>query len=301
MKNSRCGAAQALALALAASALAVPLGTLPAWADTTPAPTYQPWTGSQQGQAAQQLLKDLKAMVAQAEKDQAASPDFLADLKKLIAQYEAAATPSLGKPFFDDFADGEFLASPAWKVSAGTWSLDKSGSNFGLVSKIRQQQSLETLLGGILNPQGAAQPAKQEYAAIYTKAKLPGAFTFATVFTSKDRYGGFTASLYQGASAQNQYRVTYQPGNQTGLVLQRISPQGAVALGALAGGIKLEDGKPHELTLTRDGAGKMQVLIDGKLAITASDTTLKGDFDGVLLTNVGGSYWVRSVSVQPRN
>jgi hypothetical protein len=274
-------------------------GPEPVRADTAPA-QYQPWTGSQQGQATQQMLKDLKAMVAQAEKDQAASPDFLADLKKLIANYEAATTPSQGKPFLDEFADGEFASNPAWKVSAGKWSVDKGGSNIGLVSKIRQQQSLETLLGGILNQQGTQQQTGQEYASIYTKAKLPGTFNYTTTFTSKDRYGGLHLSLYQGASAQNQYRVIYQPGNQTGLVLQRVSQQGATNLGAFAGAINLEDGKPHSISLLRDAAGKMNVLVDGKLAISAADTTLKGDFDGVLMTNVGGSYWIRKVSVQPQ-
>lgn len=262
---------------------------------------YQPWTGAQQGQATQKMLTDLKAIIAQGEKDKAASPDFLADLKKTIAAYEAAVTPSQAKPFFDDFADGEFASNPAWKVSAGSWTIDRGGSNFGLVSKMRRQENLETLLGGILNPQGnQGQGGQNGYASIYAKAKLPAAFTFTTSFTSKDRYGGLHLTLYQGASAQNQYRVTYQPGNQTSLQLQRVSAQGAVALGSLNGVLNLENGKPHDITLTRDAAGKMTVLIDGKVAITATDTTLQGDFDGVLFTNVGGSYWIRQVSVQPK-
>lgn len=304
MKNSR--KPQFLHVTLPALALCLSLGLSlnpaaisAAQADTAPA-QYQPWTGSQQGKAVDKLVKDLKAMVAQAEKDQAASPDFLADLKKLIAQYEATVTPSQAKPFLDQFADGEFASNPAWKVSAGSWKVDKGGSNIGLVSKIRQQASLETLLGGILNPQGTQQQAKQEYASIYAKAVLPAAFNFTTTFTSKDRYGGLHLSLYQGASAQNFYRVMYQPGNQTGLVLQRVSQQGATNLGSFAGAVNLEDGKPHDVTLTRDANGKMTVLVDGKLAINASDTSLKGDFDGVLLTNVGGSYWIRKVSVQPQ-
>ncbi|WP_374373536.1 hypothetical protein [Dongia sp.] len=307
MKNSRKH--RLLGTALPALALCLSLGLglnsggiAAAHADTAPA-QYQPWTGSQQGKAVDKLVKDLKAMVAQAEKDQAASPDFLADLKKVIAQYEAAATPtppSQAKPFLDEFADGEFANNPAWKVSAGSWGVDKSGSNRGLVSKIRQQASLETLLGGILNPQGTQQQTKQEYASIYAKAVLPAAFNFTTTFTSKDRYGGLHLSLYQGASAQNLYRVVYQPGNQTGLILQRVSQQGATNLGSFAGAANLEDGKPHDVTLTRDSAGKMNVLVDGKLAVSATDTSLKGDFDGVLLTNVGGSYWIRKVSVQPQ-
>lgn len=277
-----------------------PLGALPVAAQSG-TQQYQPWTGAQQGQAVQKMVTDLKAIIAQGEKDKAASPDFLADLKKTIATYEAAVTPSQAKPFFDDFADGEFASNPAWKVSAGSWTIDRGGSNYGLVSKMRRQENLETLLGGILNPQGTqSQSGQTDYASIYAKAKLPGAFTFTTSFTSKDRYGGLHLTLYQGAAAQNQYRVTYQPGSQTSLLLQRVSAQGAVTLGQLNGALNLENGKAHDITLTRDTAGKMTVLIDGKVAISATDTSLQGDFDGVLYTNVGGSYWIRQVSVQPK-
>lgn len=272
--------------------------TVPALAENV-VPTYQPWTGTQQGKATQKLLTDLKAKVAQAEKDQAASPDFLEDLKKLIADYEAATIVSQAKPFIDNFSDNEFATNPTWKVTAGTWQVDKSGSNRGLVSKIRQQANLNSLLGNLLNPQGTAQQANPQYAAIYTKAKLPGTFTASTKFTSKDRYGGLQVSLYQGASAQNQYRVSYQPGNSQALLLQRVAASGATLLGSYNGAINLEDGNAHELTFSRDAAGKMMVLLDGQTVIAASDKTLTGDFDGILLTNIGGSYWIREVAVKP--
>lgn len=309
MKISRAHQVAAVAATLAlgvTAALDSTLGTVStAWADTAPT-QYQPWTGGQPNQASQQMIQELKAMVAQAEKDKAASPDFLADLKNLVTRYETAAaappaTPSQAKPFVDAFADGDYTNNPAWKVSAGSWRVDRSGSNTGLVSKIRQQASLESLLGGILNQPGTStQPANQDYASIYTKAVLPAAFTFATTLTSGDRYGGLHLGLYQGASAQNQYRITYQPGNQKGLLLQRVSAQGAVTLGSFNGAVNLEDGKVHTLSMTRDSAGKMTVLVDGKLAISASDTAMKGDFDGLLLSNVGGSYWIRKISVQPQ-
>lgn len=290
-----------LALATALGLGGAMLAAAPALADnaTTTTPTYQPWTGTQQGKATQKLLTDLKAKVAQAEKDQAASPDFLADLKKLIADYEAATIVSQAQPFIDTFSDGEFATNPTWKVTAGSWQVDKSGGNRGLVSKIRQQANLNALLGNLLNPQGTTQQANPQYAAIYTKAKLPGFFTASAKFTSKDRYGGLQLSLYQGASAQNQYRVTYQPGNNQALLLQRVAASGATLLGSYNGGINLEDGNAHELTLSRDSTGKMTVLLDGQTVIAASDLSLTGDFDGILITNAGGSYWLREVAVKP--
>ncbi|WP_374655216.1 hypothetical protein [Dongia sp.] len=285
-------------LLCAGLALGVALPTDGALAENA-VPTYQPWTGTTQGKATQKLIADLKAKIAQAEMDQAASPDFLADLKKALADYEAATMVSQAQPFLDTFSDGEFATNPAWKVTAGSWQVDKSGSNRGLVSKIRQQANLNSLLGNLLNPQGTQTQANAQYAAIYTKAKLPGFFAASTKFTSKDRYGGLQMSLYQGASAQNQYRLAYQPGNNQGLVLQKVTASGATTLGAYNGALNLEDGNAHQLSWSRDSAGKMIVQLDGQTAISASDTSLGGDFDGILLTNVGGSYWLREVSVKP--
>ena len=147
MDNSRRKSVSIKALAALVSA-GIALGStfvtsIPALAENA-VPTYQPWTGTQQGKATQKLLTDLKAKVAQAEKDQAASPDFLEDLKKLIADYEAATMVSQAQPFLDNFSDNEFATNPTWKVTAGTWQVDKSGSNRGLVSKIRQQANLNS-------------------------------------------------------------------------------------------------------------------------------------------------------------
>lgn len=288
-----------LLTALLAAGLVVTPAIAPALADNT-VPTYQPWAGTTQGKAVQKLINDLKAKIAQGEKDQAASPDFLSDLKKSIAEYEASIAVSQAQPFLDNFSDGEFATNPTWKVTAGQWQVDKSGSNRGLVSKIRQQANLNNLLGNLLNPQGTQQQSSNpQYAAIYTKAKLPGFFAASTKFTSKDRYGGLQMSLYQGASAQNQYRVAYQPGNNQGLLLQKVSANGATTLGAYNGIVNLEDGNAHELSWSRDSTGKMKVMVDGQVAIEAADTSLSGDLDGILLTNVGGSYWLREVAVKP--
>ena len=106
-------------------------------------------------------------------------------------------------------------------------------------------------------------------------------------------------ALYQGASAQNQYRVAYQPGNNQAFLLQKVTANGAQTLGAYNGAVNLEDGNAHELVMTRNSAGKMTVLLDGQTAISAADTSLTGDFDGILITNVGGSYWLREVAVKP--
>ena len=79
-----------------------------------------------------------------------------------------------------------------------------------------------------------------------------------------------------------------------------MTASGAVTLGAYNGAVGLEDGGVHELSMSRTSAGKMTVTVDGQTAISATDKSFTGDFDGILITNVGGSYWLREVSVNPR-
>ena len=45
--------------------------------------TYAPWQGQTQNGDMQQLLKQLRALTAKAERDKAADPRFLEDLRKL--------------------------------------------------------------------------------------------------------------------------------------------------------------------------------------------------------------------------
>ena len=308
-KLRRLASVSALALVLAAGLVLDGDGARPALADTTTTTQYQPWQGSNM----QKLLAELKAKIAQAEADQAASPDFLADLKALQSKYEAlaAATPAqqpVAQPaaipagtvlLTDTFADGNYASNPTWKVSAGVWNVEVGGKNYGLVSKIRPQKvNVNSLLGAILAPQGQTQTTTQsEFASIYTPVKIGNAFTMKVKLTSKDKQGALNMGVYQGASGNVLYRMVYQPGAAPGLSIQRVSAQGATTIAAYNGVINLENGQPHDLVMTRDKQGKMTLTVDGQLAATVVDTTLQGDFAGVLLINTGGAYWLREVTV----
>src|SRR5581483_932258 len=159
MKTSRLGNF-AIPATIAAAVLLAPFPAALAQSSGTTA-QYQPWSGA----AAQQLknlIADLKAKIAAAEQSQAASPDFLADLKALVAKYEAlqsaGAGPTAGSQVFaDDFADGNYTSNPTWKVSAGSWAVDMTGTHHGLVSKIRPQannlNNLNNVLGALLQQQ----------------------------------------------------------------------------------------------------------------------------------------------------
>jgi len=273
--------------------------------------TYQPWAGATQTPASQtsdqklnSLVTDLNALIKKAETAKAADPNFLADLKKLAAKYPVAgALPAstAGQVFLsDNFADGNYTSNPTWKVSAGSWKVDNKGATQGLSSTIGASTSNKVtgndVLKAILGVQQQEAP-QSTYASIYTVAPIANTFKMNIKFTSFNKKGALNIGPYQGASASSGYRLVYQPGNETGLVLQRIVGNQVTQVGAYNDPINLEDGKVHELVWQRESTGKMRVYLDNQQLIIATDTQIHGNLDGWLNVNQGGSYVIRESKV----
>ena len=312
MKRSKLGLNLLAGLGLAAGVAAGLAGAVShsALAEES---TYQPWGGSGQAQAnqtsdqkLQKLITDLNALIKKAEDANAADPNFLADLKKLSAQYPvAAAAAALGGPgvvfLYDNFADGNYTANPVWKVSAGTWKVDTKGSTIGLSSTIGQATSNKVtgndVLKAILGVQQQQEP-QSTYASIYTAVPMSNVFRMTMKFVSGNVNGPLNIGPYQGASASSAYRLVYQPGNETGFVLQRVVGNQVTQVGAYNDPVNLEDGKVHELKWQREPTGKMRVYLDGQQLIIATDTKIAGNLDGWLNINQGGSYWIREIKVE---
>jgi hypothetical protein len=271
--------------------------------------TYQPWSGYSQPQAnqtsdqkLQKLVTDLNALIKKAEAAKAADPNFLADLKKLAAQYPVTPASQKGVVFLsDNFADGNYTTNPTWKVSAGAWSVDTKGQNIGLFSSIGQSTSNKVtgndILKAILGVQEQQAP-QSTYASIYTPATISSTFRMVMKLTSSSKSGPLNIGPYQGASGSSGYRLVYQPGKDTGIVLQRVVGNKITQVGAYYDPLNLEDGKVHELLWQRESTGKMRVYLDNQQLIIASDTELTGQFDGWLNVNQGGSYWIREIKVE---
>jgi len=264
---------------------------------------YQEWPGAgSSSDDVDKLVQDIQKLIEQAERDKAADPQFLDDLRGVLADYQNPWTTRL---LYDDFRDGNYTASPAWTVSSGVFKVKKEGSNVGLKSSVitqdaatQQQQTTGNLVLDIMNATNQRQPTSFQYSAIYTPLKMTNAFATRIEFTSIDRFGRMDFGPYLGQSGATAYRVAYLPGQtKDSLRLIRITPKGAVAIATYKGGLNLEDGRRHVLEWTRDRNGAMVVNLDGQEMMRATDRTINNAFDGFLMINSGGTYWVRSVTV----
>lgn len=305
MKRSRLGRASLAAMLIGLGAMG--MGGIAA-ADSA----YQPWAGSTQAttnltadQKLQKLTTDLNALIKKAETANAADPNFLADLKKLAAQYQVGAIPAaLGGPgtvfLYDNFSDGDYTTNPTWKVSAGTWKVDTKGATQGLSSTIGASSSNKItgndVLKAILGAQQQDAP-QSTYASIYTAAPIANTFRMTMKIVSANKNGPLNIGPYQGASASSGYRLVYQPGNETGFILQRIVGNQITEVGSYNDPVNLEDGKTHDLIWQREATGKMRVYLDSQQLIIATDTQITGNLDGWLNVNQGGSYWIREIKV----
>jgi hypothetical protein len=279
-------------------------------ADDTSSTRYSAWQGGASNPQLQAFAAKLKSMVDEADKAKAADPLFIQDLRDLIASASApaasaapAAQPTV-RLFYDSFQDGNYTANPTWKVTAGVWTVDVLGNNTGLKSTIippgqtsSQNIKLNDVLGALLQPQSNQTATNATYASIYTATKVSNVFKIRLDLISKEKFGRLDFGPYQGSGGNTAYRVTYFPGGNPSLALQRVTAQGTSTIGSYAQPLVLEGDKAHAVEFLRDGAGVMTVSVDGKALITVTDTTITKPFDGFLIINSGGRYAIRAVTI----
>jgi len=270
------------------------------------------------GQAAQNmsgLLKELNALIKDAEKSRAANPVFLGDLKALSARYDNPWTQRL---LFDDFSDGDFQRNPVWSVTSGEFWVEQG---YGLRSRVveaaagdpaasGQQQPLSkeqmvfSVLGAVL--QGAAKngggtvtttpaaaPAKPSM--IESRARISNAFMAVVELSSWKADGAFEVGVTQGLNGAG-YRVVYNAGQNPRLELVRVTARGrgVVDTKSLTA---LEDQKVHTLTWTRQTDGTMAISMDGTAVLSARDASFRDPFDALQLSSQGADVIVKSVAL----
>ncbi|MGO4723993.1 MULTISPECIES: hypothetical protein [unclassified Inquilinus] len=281
-----------------------------AMAQTTP--RYAPWQPPQSDQT-KALLDELSRMIDQAERDKAASPDFITDLKRLEQRYSStasaappstvpvpavppaapvpapapaaapapapapSATASLAgtRVFSDDFSDGNYTANPAWTSLQGTWTVDSGGLHSDTRAPKGQTQ------GGV--------------AAIALQQGLKNNFGLEFDLADLANQGQFEIRVYQGASKDSGFRLVYLPTSSPTFALYRAGRSGITQVAQTTNTAALRREDRTRLTWTRDAAGRMVVALDGKTIIEGSDNGFRDGWNGVMLVNFGGDFALRSI------
>jgi len=285
---------------------------------------YSAWSNpdSKASGSTRELVERLDKLIDEAEKARAADPAFLRDLRDLSRSYSTRAPQPASQPanrvvLSDDFRDGDFTANPTWTVTQGKYWVEQG---WGLRSAIavsnpnRQQQQTKkssnrdaalALLGAVLNQSAGGSStvtntAEPKKAAIHAQAAIANAFALEFEFSSwiqKDQPSGgrFEIGPYQGTDRASGYRLAYTPGK--GLTLLIVSPRGQRVIDQQAGPMALEDKKPHTISWTRDERGRMSVRVDGREILATIDRGFGDPFQGLSISNGGGDFIIKRISV----
>lgn len=258
------------------------------------------------------LLKELNALISAAERDRAANPVFLKDLKALTSRY---ANPWNQRLLFDDFSDGDFQRNPAWSVTSGEYWVEQG---YGLRSrvteaaaatnnnsaKISKEKLALSILGAVLqgaNKNGggkattATKTASVKPSAIEARARISNAFSATFEISSWKAAGTFEVAMHQGLGGLG-YRLAYTAGKNPRLELIRVNPRKRRVIDS-SPVVALEDQKVHSIVWTRSADGAMNVSIDGKAILSARDKKYRDRFDALSLSSQGADVIVKSVNV----
>lgn len=268
----------------------------------------------------QQLIKDLNALIDKGEQERLGDPWFLKDLRDLTRQYE---NPWPSFVYGEEFQTDGAAPSP-WRVVQGEMRVDW---RFGLRSLVRAapaaaaepqqktdpgRQLLGAILQGVLTSKSGGQQTTTQAvddtqpAVALAETPLSNALKISAEVTARALSDGTTAAfqigVYQQAqSAHPGYRVSYRASDGT-LSLLRISSRGGVAVvETVTAPAGLDDGNTHSVVLSRGTDAVLQVAIDGATLIEVADRGFSDPWSGLILSNLGGDFALRRISVSGRD
>lgn len=279
------------------------------------AQTYQTWQNpddtaeqSTEAQTANDarlkgLVDRLNALVDQAEKDRAADPKFLKDLRNLVNGTERPWTKQV---LFDDFTDGDFTQNPSWIIGKGRYWIEKGWGLRNALDEVKTTSSSSTskdaaaqIFGQILNQalggSSTSNTPTIQPTSIFSDTPISNAFSIELGISSWIGKGEFVIGPYQGSDRSSGYRLSYMVGE--GLSLRITSRSGARTIAIEPGPISLEDKKVHTLQWTRAVDGTMRVDLDGKTVFDLRDVSFMDPFNGLGMATRGGDFIIKRVSV----
>ena len=249
------------------------------------------------------LLRELLALVNDADRAKAADPRFLNDLRQLINLYDWPWSKVI---IDEDFTDGRVAADPKWEVIAGEFRAEVGR---GLTSKVTSAQPsqstnlseqedlalllLEQLLKGSSNEKAATAPIPPE-AKVHTETTISNAFAITANIDRYSESSHLRFGVYRGINKESGYQIVYRSGIQDEIELTRLLPQNKTVIARSS----LSASK-HKRTFqwTRDRNGNMRLKVDGKLILEVRDLSLRQSFNGFLLANRGGEFAITTLTI----
>jgi hypothetical protein len=184
---------------------------------------YSEWSGPRTISNTDQLVERLNKLIDSAERQRAADPRFLRDLRDALNSYQEGQIPYF---IVDDFRDGNYSRNPTWSVALGKFVMDPNGGIRSAVRLPARSQGgqdaasilLDTILGG--GNAGASASSKSR-AEIFTTAKMTNGFAATTMLESLSAPGRFDIVMFQGSDRSAGYRLIYYPDSQPSFELVR--------------------------------------------------------------------------------
>jgi hypothetical protein len=224
-----------------------------------------------------------------------------------------------------DRADGNVSANPAWRRAGAAVSVD---ARYGLRMNVapaaapaaaapqREQNPGDVALqifGQILAQQAQKQrqesadsapapAAAADYSELVATVAVSNAFALELDFAVDARPAGGNSGRLEFGVGQGDgmhgYRLVALSVDAGGSVLElvRVGSRGTTVAERAAAGLDLADGAVHRLTLTRDRAGGMRLLVDGTVVAELADRASNDGFDRVVIADRDGDYTLRRVA-----
>lgn len=290
---------------------------------------YQPWTPPGTGvedltagstgsaeRSVEAVLDALSELIAAGRRDRAASPDFLADLDALVAQYNNPWPLIIAT---DGFADGNYTRDPAWTVVRGSWLVDGSNglrphstSPRSTSATAGRQVSTEelavrllgTLLTGSTASGGSRTTDQEEPAApafepstIALERRIPNAFALGLELGDPDGQGDFEFRAYQRGPDGIGYRLRVDFDNVPALALYRVGSRGTTLIAASADSVTPSVGRAFQLIWLRRLGGEMQVLLGDQAILEVTDTGFRDPWEGLAIHSDAGSPILRRIEI----
>lgn len=200
----------------------------------------------------------------------------------------------------DDFEDGDFTRSPAWRVFAGEFQvrngfLSVKLAQPGAAPTTNAQPDVSSFLRQAL---GVRVAAEDQVAAIAQDTAIPNAFKLETTLLGSSKS---TVQMhlgpYVGSDITTGYRLVFdQESNNRIALVRRIGSQTEVLIDR-TGVTELGDGSRHVLSWVRETNGRMTVSLDDKPVLRATDTRVSGPFEGVSFVNLAGTWNMHDITV----